>query len=135
MSSVVPASEKLILIVDDDADVCALLKEVVAFQGFQVQVARNGDEAVEKISQRRPDLLLLDLMLPPAGGFDILHRLQTSHAKVPVIIMTARYTDETTAALLKQEPDVIEFFEKPINLDALGERLHKALKTRRPEAR
>lgn len=128
------SSDKLVMIVDDDESVRDLLEFVVKKEGFRVETAADGEEGLNKIQSMLPDLILLDLMLPRYGGFEVLRQLQSGEtAKIPIIIITGRYTDRTTAEMIRQESNVMDFMEKPLKPAVLAMTLHKILKTRPPE--
>lgn len=80
-----------ILIVDDDPVVQMLYKKHLEKQGFELLIARNGVEAVTVAAQAKPDLILMDVMMPTKDGFSALRELKQNEATrdVPVIIMTA----------------------------------------------
>lgn len=121
---------KFVLIIDDDDSIGGLLKHIVESEGFRCDTASDGEEGLEKIHKLLPDLVILDLMLPRCGGFELLRKMQAGEtAQIPVIIVTGRYADQTTAEILRQEPNVREFFEKPIKMQVLRSSLHKILKT------
>lgn len=123
--------DKLVLIVDDDDSIRDLLEFVVKKEGFKIEKAADGKSALEKAKNLNPDLILLDLMLPGYGGFEILRELQSYEtASIPIIIITGRYADRTTIELIKQEPNVKEFVEKPIKVNILSSLIHKILKTK-----
>lgn len=128
------SSGKLIMIVDDDESVRELLEFIVKKEGFKVDTAADGEEGIRKIQELLPDLILLDLMLPRYGGFEVLRQLQTGDtARIPIIIITGRYTDRTTSEMIRQESNVMDFLEKPVKPAVLGMALHKILKTKPPE--
>ncbi len=81
-----------VLIVDDEANIVISLEFLMEQAGYTVAVARNGDEALEQIERFRPDLVLLDVMLPGVNGFDILQRVrqQPEHKEMAVIMLTAK---------------------------------------------
>jgi DNA-binding response OmpR family regulator len=127
-------SDHLVMIVDDDEGVRELLEFVVKKEGFKVETAADGEEGLSKIRALNPSLILLDLMLPRYGGFEVLRQLQGGDtARIPIIIITGRYTDRTTADMIKQESNVMDFMEKPIKPPALSMALHKILKTAPPD--
>ena len=73
-------------------------------------------------------------MLPRYGGFEVLREMQTGEtAGIPIIVVTGRYTDRTTAEMIRQESNVMDFLEKPIKAQVLAMSLHKILKTSPPE--
>ena len=122
--------EKLVLIVDDDESVWDILYFIVRKEGFRVEKAVDGDEAMAKAKLLRPSLIILDLMLPKTGGYEILRELQTDHtAKIPIVIVSGRRLDRTTLDILKNEPNVKEFIEKPVSPQALRGVLHSILGT------
>ena len=126
-------AEKLVLIVDDDEAVRDLIEFVVRKEGFKVDKAADGEEALQKARQISPDLILLDLMLPKFGGFEILRELQNDETvNIPIVIITGRYTDRSTSDMIKQEPNVKDFIEKPVKPQALAAVVHKILKTQPP---
>lgn len=123
-------ADKLVLIVDDDESVRELIEFIVKKEGFRIDRAADGEEALNKARAIGPDLILLDLMLPKFGGFEILRELQTDEtAGIPIVIITGRYTDRSTSDMIKQEPNVREFIEKPVKPAILSALLHKLLKT------
>lgn len=123
-------ADKLILIVDDDDSVRELISFIVKKEGFQIENAADGEEALNKARAVNPDLILLDLMLPKFGGFEILRELQSDETStIPIIIITGRYTDRSTSEMIKQEPNVRDFIEKPVKPQVLASLLHKFLKT------
>ena len=125
------AQDRTILIIDDDEGVVDVLEAIVRKEGFKCEKAFDGEEGVERILKRQPDLLILDLMLPRYGGFEILRQLQQKETKtIPVIVITGRYTDQTTAEMLRQESNVIEFLTKPLQPQMLAMCLHRVLKTK-----
>ena len=126
--------DKLIVIIDDDDSVRELLEFLVKKEGFNVDTAADGEDGIAKIQKLRPQLVILDLMLPRYGGFEILRQLQTGETGgIPIIIVTGRYTDRTTSEMIRQESNVMDFLEKPIKSAVLAMSLHKILKTAPPE--
>jgi len=125
--------EKLVLVVDDDEGQRDLLKHFVGKEGFQLAEAQSGAETLKKVKELSPHLIVLDLMLPGMGGYEILRELQASGSgDIPVIIATARVMDEKMTATLTCEPNVRGFFQKPPQPKAFRELLHRLLKTRPP---
>jgi len=122
--------DKLVLIVDDDDAVRELLGFVVMKEGFRVEKVLDGDQALKKARELMPDLMLLDLMLPRCGGFEILRQLQTGETSaIPIIMITGRYMDRSTSEMIRRESNVVDYLEKPVNPAVLSALLHKTLKT------
>jgi two-component system response regulator MprA len=78
-----------ILLVEDDPAVLSSLKRRLDFEGYSVDLAETGTEAIERFSAKRPDLILLDLMLPEIDGFQIIEEVRSS-SNVPILIITAK---------------------------------------------
>jgi CheY-like chemotaxis protein len=101
------ATKGHILVVDDDADVCSLLEQELVAAGYRVRTASGGAQALELLRRERPSALLLDLMMPPPDGFEVLYRLRQDPAlcEIPVIVVTAKEltpADETILARTAQ---------------------------------
>lgn len=82
---------KTILVVDDEQDVIRLLQINLEQAGYQVITAENGKDALERVAERRPDLILMDHMMPVMDGLEALRNLKDDQttAKIPVVILTA----------------------------------------------
>ena len=85
-----------ILIVEDEEFLLKALSDNFETEGFTVDVARNGEEAISQIKKRKPDLVLLDLLLPKVGGFDVLKAMKdnTEWNLIPVIVLSNLGGDE-----------------------------------------
>lgn len=123
--------EKLVLIVDDDESQMELLDHIVRKEGFRVEHAINGTDAISKIEALSPHAVLLDLMLPGMGGYELVRELQAKGlGDAPVIIITAREMDPKTIEMIRAEPNVRDVFKKPPSPTILSVALHSLLKTR-----
>ncbi len=102
-----------ILVIDDDADIRDAVTEVLSFEGFEVFAAAEGEQGLVRCRQLRPDLILLDLMMPGMNGWDFLRALRREEpiARTPVVVVSA----------LGRVPElqVAGFLPKPFGLDAL----------------
>lgn len=124
---------KLVLIVDDDAGMVEMLSMWVRSEGFQVETAASGDQALRMIDARTPDLILLDYMLPGTGGYEVAKELQSGDARsVPVFVITGRRLDRAQTEMLRTESNVREFIEKPVKPAVLASMIHRALRTQPP---
>lgn len=124
-------ADKLVLIVDDDPSIRELLKILVNKDGFKTEMAEDGKEGLEKARALKPDLILLDLMLPKSGGYEILRELQNEATEeIPIIVISARVMDPSTRDMIRNERNVKDFAEKPIKHQLLLARMHQLLKTR-----
>ncbi|MBN2056666.1 response regulator [bacterium] len=81
-----------VLIADDDVDILRLLRMSLLREGYRVTTARDGAQALDKIQSDRPDVLILDVMMPNLGGLDLLEKLksQKNTEKLPVILLTKK---------------------------------------------
>lgn len=119
----------LILVVDDDDGIRDLLTLLLKKEGYRVETAADGEEGRRKAHALAPDLLILDLMLPRYGGFELLRQLQgTDLARTPILVVTGRYTDSSTAELIRQESNVIELLEKPVKTHRLLAAVNRVLR-------
>lgn len=109
-------SEK-ILVVDDDTDIRETLVQILEFEGFQVTCASNGEEAMARLKTLKPNLILLDLMMPVMNGleFRLAQKAKPELAEIPVIILSADGNVQQKAAAA----DVQVYLKKPIELDLL----------------
>jgi CheY-like chemotaxis protein len=118
----VDAREKRVLVVDDETDVQEFLALILSDHGFQVDCASQGEEALAKIEALRPDLVVLDLMMPVMDGWGVLERLKRLPDRPAVIILTA-YPDEWRAF----KAGAWELLQKPFQPEALVEVCERAL--------
>jgi CheY-like chemotaxis protein len=122
--------EKLVLVVDDDPGIVGLFSETIKSDGFRVATAKDGEEALERAAELKPDMILLDLMLPGYGGYEVIQELKAGPAgKTPVVVISGRFIDRGITAKLKDEPSVVAFLDKPIKPFDLLALVHKTLKT------
>lgn len=94
---------KTILVVDDETLVIRALTEKLSSEGFKVDSARDGEEALLKVKQTKPDLILLDIIMPKLDGISVLKKLKaTSDTQdIPVIILTNLYDDQRVSEVLR----------------------------------
>ncbi|MEE8425177.1 MAG: response regulator [Elusimicrobiota bacterium] len=122
---------KLVLIVEDDKVVRELLATSFEEAGFRARTAKDGIAAIGDIPVFKPDVILLDMMLPGPSGLDILEQIQsTGFADTPVVVYTAAYRGPALKKLEQQFPCVKECVEKPADLRVVLEAVIRALATR-----
>jgi two-component system, OmpR family, response regulator len=122
-----------LLVVDDEATILQLLSGSLRFAGYDVVTAANGAEAVHAAATSRPDLVLLDVMMPDGDGFEVVQRLRASGRDVPVIFLTAR--DELPARITGLALGGDDYITKPFSLDEVLIRISAVLRrTRRSVA-
>lgn len=112
-------SKKRILVVDDEIHIRNLLGTYLQKRGFDVKDAGNGREALPMLSTARPDLIILDVLMPLMDGFEFLRELRaaTEHAGIPVIILSARSEERYVEKAIALQTDF--YLPKPIELDEL----------------
>jgi two-component system, OmpR family, alkaline phosphatase synthesis response regulator PhoP len=106
-----------VLIVDDNPDILGLLRANFRMAGFETDEALNGEVALRRIEEDRPDLVLLDLMMPILDGWGVLEALQRRPDRPPVVVVTAAESEGTVERA--QELGVSGYVTKPFNLTAL----------------
>jgi DNA-binding response OmpR family regulator len=123
-----------IISVDDEEDVTDLIAFNLRRENYEVATVANGRGALELIARRRPDLLLLDLMLPDLDGFAICEilRRQAETADLPIVILSA--WNEPDSRHLGLELGAIDFLNKPFSPRALTARVNELLSQRRTSA-
>ena len=117
-----------ILVVDDDATVTSVLKRGLAFEGYAVDTAATGMQGLNVARDRAPDLVILDLMMPGLDGFEVLSRLRSADANLPVLMLTARDAPADQVKGLESGAD--DYVVKPFTFAVLAARV-KALLRRR----
>jgi len=85
-----------VLLVDDNDDNLRIMREILVARGFDVRIAHDGPSALKLLEQQRPDVILLDVMMPEMDGMEVLDRIKASPemADIPVILVTAKSQDE-----------------------------------------
>ena len=121
---------KRILIVEDDASIARVVQDNLAFDGFEVECQANGREALVHVRRFKPDLVLLDLMLPGIDGLEICRALSQATERIPVIIITARTQKDDRVLGLELGAD--DYVTKPFALDELLARVHAVLRRTQP---
>src|SRR5262249_40496388 len=121
-----------ILVVDDTPANIQALAGTLKAKGYQISVATNGRQALEIVGRLRPDLILLDVMMPEMDGFETCRQLKASEATrdIPVIFLTAR--TETADIVKGFELGAVDYVAKPFNAHELLARVHTHLTMDRP---
>ncbi len=101
------------LIVDDERDICELLKDFFQEKGFAVLSAFSGEEAIAKLDEQEADVMLLDILLPGLSGIEVLKRIKEHHPKVRVIMVTA--IDQVELRCQAQQYGAVAYVTKPFD--------------------
>ena len=116
---------KTILVVDDKANVRTLLREYLTEEGFQVATAENGREALFVARHEKPDLIILDIMMPEMGGYDFMRHYR-KESDTPIIMLTAKL--EETDKVLGLELGADDYVTKPFGMKEIVARIRAVLR-------
>jgi two-component system response regulator MprA len=119
-----------ILIVDDDSRVTHALRRTLAYEGYQVSVAANGEGALSLVRTKPPDLVILDIMLPGIDGIEVCRRLRAAGDDVAVLMLTAR--DAVADRVIGLETGADDYLVKPFALEELLARVKALLRRHNP---
>ncbi|HEV7713846.1 MAG TPA: response regulator transcription factor [Asanoa sp.] len=121
-----PQTEARLLVVEDDPNILELLSASLKFAGFDVSTATSGSTAVSAAKDRRPDLVVLDVMLPDLDGFEVIRLMREGGTRTPVVFLTARdATDDKIRGLTLGGDDYVT---KPFSLEELTARIRAVLR-------
>ncbi|HEY7483985.1 MAG TPA: response regulator transcription factor [Streptosporangiaceae bacterium] len=119
-----------VLVVDDEPNIRDLVEVALRFHGFAPVAVATGEQALRHVKAERPDLIVLDVMLPDVDGFEVCRRLRADGHDVPVIFLTARDTPSDTVTGLTLGGD--DYVTKPFSIDALVARVRAVLRRAAP---
>jgi two-component system, OmpR family, response regulator len=126
MSTGTNGEQVRVLVVDDEPNIVDVISMALRFEGFDVESAGSGGAAIAAVAARRPQLLVLDVMLPDIDGFEVARRLATARVDVPIIFLTARdATDDVVRGLTLGGDDYVT---KPFSLEELIARVRTILR-------
>jgi len=118
-----------ILVIDDKESMRQMLAKTLEAEGYEVDIAKDGERGLDKAKEKRFDLVLTDLKLPKMDGLEVLTSLKDFDPEVAVIVMTAYGTIETAVQAIKQ--GAFDFLAKPFDVDHLNVLIQRALENRR----
>ena len=118
-----PPTDPVILLVDDDPSVLKSLGRVLATEGWQVVTAANGEEALARLAEREPDLMITDLRMGDVSGWDLLFHENMQRPNLPIFVITALPPPAVGGA----DHFAAEFFQKPLDLDTLVTAIRRRL--------
>jgi len=122
-----PMADKRILVVDDEAQLLEMVKMRLEANGYEVITADDGQEGFEKAKNERPDLIILDLMLPKMDGYKVcrLLKFDEKYKAIPIIMFTAK--GEESAKQIGEEVGANAYITKPFEPQALLEKIKELL--------
>lgn len=118
-----------ILVVDDDPEIVSFVRRGLAYEGYKVDTAADGSEALAKAREREPDLVILDIMMPGIDGIEVAKRLRQG-GDVPILMLTAKGTVADKVTGLESGAD--DYLVKPFAFDELLARVRALLRRRQP---
>ena len=121
-----------ILIVEDDPSIRLGLQRSLGFEGFTVDLAKDGEEALAKAFDKKPDLILLDLMLPKVNGFEVCKTIRKYDPTIPIVILSAKGDEGDKVLGLELGAD--DYVTKPFSIRELVARIKAALRRKRVQS-
>ena len=115
-----------VLIIEDEPNMVLGLKDSCEYEGYEVAVARNGKEGLEKASTEKPDIILLDVMLPLMSGIDVCRTLRRRGIETPIVMLTAR--SQETDKVVGLEVGADDYVTKPFSIKELLARIRAHLR-------
>ena len=125
------AQQKIILIVDDDLDLSDGIRAVLETHGHRVMQARDGQQGKQMVYNHRPDLVILDMMMPRMGGYPVLEHFKGKSDAPPIIMITANEGSRHKA--YAEYLGVIDYIRKPFAMERLLEAVEKGLASEPPK--
>ncbi len=122
---------KLILVVDDDIELSDGLRSVLERQGYRVMQARDGQQGKQMVYQHKPDLIILDMMMPRMGGYPVLEHFRDKPEAPPIIMITANEGSRHKA--YAEYLGVVDYIRKPFAMERLMESVNKAFNPEKSE--
>jgi len=120
-----------ILVVDDDRSVRESLRRSLALNGYQVDLARDGQAALDAVTAQRPDAMVLDVMMPRLDGLEVCRRMRAGGDDLPILVLTAR--DAVSDRVSGLDAGADDYLPKPFALEELLARLRALLRRRSPD--
>jgi len=117
---------KKLLIVDDEVDIATSIQYVLSQEGFSTLMAHNGLKAISLYEAERPDLIILDLMMPELDGYEVCRRIRANDKRTPILMLTARTSEIDTVVGL--ELGANDYIAKPVRLRELVARVKAHLR-------
>lgn len=125
-----PAEKPLIIVMDDEEDICRLVMYTLNAHGYEVRTAHDGEVGLELIRAERPAMIVLDIKMPRMNGYQVLAQLQQDPAlaAIPVVVMTSLTDDsDRTDEAWAEHLGVRQFVTKPMDPDVIVQAAHKIL--------
>ena len=114
-----------VLLVDDEVEFVTTLAERLKLRGIDASLATDGTEALKRIDADRPQVVVLDILMPGLGGLAVLDRIRTTDPQIKVILLTGRGSAQEDDQRIPQ--GAFDYLIKPVNIDELIEKMREAL--------
>ena len=124
--------KKRILVVDDEPDHCALVQRILEKAGYEVEVAYDGSECLEKVKSNPPDAIVLDVVMPETDGVTVCRALKADreHCRIPILILTAECSSVTSTRFSRDRSmyvDADDYLPKPASPEDITRGLKRLL--------
>ena len=119
-----------VLVVDDNINFLQLAQLALGTEEYEVHSATDGQDGFEQARKVRPDIILMDVMMPRVSGLELMRMLlaEDDLKNIPVLVMTASHFDPSTEQVFKQEANIKGFLQKPCPVNILREEIARAIK-------
>ncbi len=116
-----------VLLVDDEEEFVSALSERLMLRGIEVEIALDGEEALARMKEKPPDVVILDVMMPGLSGLEVLKRIRGSHPQTQVILLTGQ--GSTKEGIEGMRLGAFDYLIKPVDIEEMLERMKEAVKT------
>lgn len=120
-----------VLLVDDEEEFVSALAERLTLRGLEVETALDGEEALAKLHDRPPDVVILDVMMPGLGGLDVLRQIKASHPDTQVLLLTGH--GSTKEGIEGMRLGAFDYLIKPVDIEELLTKMKEAVEARQSE--
>jgi Response regulators consisting of a CheY-like receiver domain and a winged-helix DNA-binding domain len=115
-----------LLVIDDDEKIISMLRRALAFEGYEVSTAVNGEEGLRRMMQADPDCVILDVMMPGIDGWEVCRRIREGGSRVPILMLTAK--DDVSSRVKGLDLGADDYLVKPFALEELLARIRALLR-------
>lgn len=121
----------LIVLIDDDVKITAMLKRALVYEGYAVQIANHGTEGITLVQGQKPDLVILDIMMPMVDGWEVCRQIRGAGQDTPILMLTAR--DDVSDRVKGLNLGADDYLVKPFALEELLARVKALLRRAKPQ--
>ena len=122
------ASKINVLLVDDEEEFVKALSERIQMRNHGSEIALDGEQALKKIGEKRPDVMVLDLKMPGMDGIEVLRHVKKAYPELPVIILTGHGTEKDEEEALRL--GAFQYLKKPVKIETLMKHVRNAYKSK-----